>query len=239
MNSKIILCTGGARSGKSEFAERLALSLYKKETAYDEYVNGQTIQYLESEESSALIDPATFVGSGVSVDLDSAASDNLAALLYVATGQAFDNEMKSRIANHRERRGSLWDTQEIPHNLEAHWRAVLDSHCSIILLDCLTMYVTNCLLELKEPYSSQDIETLQQRLADEFTRIMEATRSKNKTLIMVTNEVGSGIVPGNALSRHFRDVAGYVNQQVAALADEVYLTVSGITIEIKSKEVRI
>lgn len=239
MNSKIILCTGGARSGKSEFAERLALSLYKKETAYDEHVSGRDIQYLASEESSVLIDPAVFVGPGESVDAEGAASDNPARLLYVATGQAFDNEMKSRIANHRERRGALWDTQEIPHDLEAHWQTVLDSHCSIILLDCLTMYVTNCLLELTEPYSSQDIDTLQHRLADEFTRIIEATRAKHKTLIMVTNEVGSGIVPGNALSRHFRDVAGFLNQQVAALADEVYLTVSGITIEIKSKEVHI
>lgn len=209
MEPKIILCTGGARSGKSEFAERLAQSLYMKKH-----------------------------GAG-DVSSDAVIDSKQAGLLYVATGQAFDDEMKGRIANHKHRRGTRWETHEIPLALEEHWSQVMDGEGSIILLDCLTMYVTNYVLQLSDPITSEAVDALQECLTNEFDRIIESTRAHHKTLIMVTNEVGSGIVPDNALSRHFRDVAGYLNQHVAAAADEVYLTVSGITIEVKSKEVHI
>lgn len=249
MSSKIIVCTGGARSGKSEFAERLALSLYNKEKEYTDALSGQSAgtegtHLVDSDAKEESLVSSNIKESGlVSSTIKESDLRQLGikepGLLYVATGQAFDDEMKGRIANHQHRRGDLWETLEVPHELGKNWSHVLAQKGSVILLDCLTMYVTNVLLMLEEPYSQEQIETLQHALTDEFTRIIEATRAQHKTLIMVTNEVGSGIVPGNALSRHFRDVAGFLNQQVAAMADEVYLTVSGITIEIKSKEVRI
>lgn len=204
MNSKIILCTGGARSGKSEFAETL--------------VNHLADQF-HTLHSSAL-------------------------KAYVATGQAFDDEMKARIEKHQLRRGEGWLTFEWARDLSAHWDEVLQSSAQIILLDCLTMYVSNALLRLEmdvneDGSSAQQVDALAQHMAKEMELLIEKTRAAQKTLILVTNEVGQGIVPDNALSRHFRDIAGLLNQKVARLADEVYVTISGITIEIKSQEVRL
>ncbi len=204
MNSKIILCTGGARSGKSEFAETL--------------VNHLADQF-HTLHSSAL-------------------------KAYVATGQAFDDEMKARIEKHQLRRGEGWLTFEWARDLSAHWDEVLQSSAQIILLDCLTMYVSNALLRLemdvnKDGSSAEQVDVLAQHMAKEMEILIEKTRAAQKTLILVTNEVGQGIVPDNALSRHFRDISGLLNQKVARLADEVYVTISGITIEIKSQEVRL
>lgn len=183
---RIVLCTGGARSGKSEFAEHLVLSL-----------DGQ---------------------KG-----------------YVATSQAFDDEMKDRIAKHRERRGPQWRNFEIPFKLHETWATVL-SQCDIILVDCLTMYTTNAMLQ-DNPDTQEQCHQLEQQLMAELTDVIEQARKAHKTVVFVTNELGLGIVPDNAMARHFRDIAGLVNQTVAVKADEVYLTLSGITIEIKSREV--
>lgn len=183
---QIVLCTGGARSGKSEFAERLVLSLPGRKG-------------------------------------------------YVATGQAFDDEMKDRIAKHRARRGSQWQNFEIPFNLQETWPTVL-AQCDIILIDCLTMYTTNRML-VDNPDTQEQCHQLEQQLMTELSTVIDQARQVDKTAVFVTNELGLGIVPNNAMARHFRDIAGIVNQTVAALADKVYLTISGITIEIKSREV--
>lgn len=184
--SRIVLCTGGARSGKSEFAERLVLSLPGQKG-------------------------------------------------YVATGQAFDDEMKDRIAKHRARRGAQWRNFEIPFKLQETWPTVL-SQCDIILVDCLTMYTTNAMLA-DNPETQEQCHQLEQQLMTELSAVIAQARQAQKTVVFVTNELGLGIVPGNAMARHFRDIAGLVNQTVATLADEVYLTLSGITIEVKSREV--
>ncbi len=184
--SRIVLCTGGARSGKSEFAERLALSLPGQKG-------------------------------------------------YVATGQAFDDEMKDRIAKHRARRGAQWRNFEIPFKLQETWPTVL-SQCDIILVDCLTMYTTNAMLA-DNPETQEQCHQLEQQLMAELSEVIAQARKAQKTVVFVTNELGLGIVPDNAMARHFRDIAGLVNQTVATLADEVYLTLSGITIEVKSREV--
>lgn len=185
-SSRIVLCTGGARSGKSEFAERLVLSLPGQKG-------------------------------------------------YVATGQAFDDEMKDRIAKHRARRGAQWRNFEIPFKLQETWPTVL-SQCDIILVDCLTMYTTNAMLA-DNPETQEQCHQLEQQLMAELSAVIAQARQAQKTVVFVTNELGLGIVPDNAMARHFRDIAGLVNQTVATLADEVYLTLSGITIEVKSREV--
>lgn len=186
--SKIILCTGGARSGKSEFAEQLVLSLSGSKG-------------------------------------------------YVATSQIFDDEMEDRVAKHKERRGSVWHNYEIPFDLSASWPKVLEQ-CDIILVDCLTMYATNTMLKA-EPHTQAACNEIANALVEELKHILVQSREANKTVVFVTNELGLGIVPENRLARFFRDIAGLVNQAVAKEADEVYFTISGITTELKSKEVHI
>ena len=191
MKNRIIFCTGGARSGKSEFAETLALS---KE--------GQ---------------------KG-----------------YIATGQAYDEEMKYRIHLHQERRRKVWNNYEIPYAMSAEIQKVLDE-CSVVLIDCLTMWTTNLVLQDGEFTSQEDINDRERFILSEVQAVLDAIRAyrgdDEKTVIFVTNEIGLGIVPENKLARIFRDIMGRVNRMVAAEADEAYMTISGITIDIKALEV--
>lgn len=192
MKNRIIFCTGGARSGKSEFAETLALS---KE--------GQ---------------------KG-----------------YIATGQAYDEEMKHRIHLHQERRKKIWNNYEIPYAMSAEIQKVLDE-CSVVLIDCLTMWTTNLVLQDGEFTSQEDINNRERVILSEVQAVLDAIRSyrgdDEKIIIFVTNEIGLGIVPENRLARIFRDIMGRVNRMVATEADEAYMTISGITIDIKALEVR-
>ena len=181
MKSQIILCSGGARSGKSEFAERLALATEGRKA-------------------------------------------------YVATGQAFDDEMVDRIKKHQERRGNIWTNFEIPLYLAEEWQHI-SSVADVILIDCLTMFTTNHMMAHGSIQGQQDANRL------EDTVLSEA--SDDKIVIFVTNEIGLGIVPDNKLARYFRDIAGRVNRTVATEADKLYLTISGVTIELKSQEVHI
>lgn len=191
MKNRIIFCTGGARSGKSEFAETLALS---KE--------GQ---------------------KG-----------------YIATGQAYDEEMKHRIHLHQERRKVIWNNYEVPHTISEHIYTVL-KECSVVLVDCLTMWTTNLLLQDGEFRSQEDINERERAILSEVQAVLDGIRSyegeQEKTVIFVTNEIGLGIVPENKLARIFRDVMGRVNRLVAAEADEAYMTISGMTIDVKALEV--
>lgn len=172
---RIILVTGGARSGKSTYAESLAVRL----------------------------------------------CPDASKRAYVATAQAFDDEMKERIRIHRERREGLFDTLEEPVKLAT----TLVSNCSayrVALVDCLTVWTNNLLF--------YDVE-------DEANRLVEALSSIAKDspldVILVTNETGMGIVPANAISRRFRDLAGIVNQKVASVASNVVLMVCGIPMAVK------
>ena len=190
MKSQIILCSGGARSGKSEFAERLALATEGRKA-------------------------------------------------YVATGQAFDEEMIDRIKKHQERRGEIWNNFEVPLHLADEWENISQS-ADVILIDCLTMFTTNHMMAYGSIRGQEDANRLEQTILSELDTLLDSIQScEGKTVIFVTNEIGLGIVPDNKLARYFRDIAGRVNRTVAMAADKLFLTISGVTIELKSQEVHI
>jgi adenosylcobinamide kinase/adenosylcobinamide-phosphate guanylyltransferase len=140
---------------------------------------------------------------------------------YIATAQDMDDEMRERIEKHKEERSQEWATFEEPLNIST---LISDIHKSydVILLDCLTLWLSNMLL------SGKDVEVEIARLIDALRITHYASR-----IFTVSNEVGLGIVPDNSLSRRFRDLSGYLNQKMAALADEVYLVTAGIPLKIK------
>ncbi|WP_336962904.1 bifunctional adenosylcobinamide kinase/adenosylcobinamide-phosphate guanylyltransferase [Sphingobium aquiterrae] len=141
------------------------------------------------------------------------------ALLYIATGQALDEEMAERIARHREDRGPRWRTIAAPFALpEAIEEAAGDEQ--VLLVDCLTLWLSNLML------AGHDLEDAAESLAD-------AVGHAPGTVILVANEVGLGIVPENALARRFRDAAGRLNQKVAGCADEVLLVAAGLPLRLK------
>ena len=190
MKSTIILCSGGARSGKSEFAEQLALSLKGRKA-------------------------------------------------YVATGQAFDDEMKDRIKKHQLRRGKEWITFEIPLHLHKNWEQIKNVS-DVILIDCLTMFTSNHVFAHGDINTQEDSNRIESIILKELRLLLqEINNSNDKTVIFVTNEIGLGIVPENKLARYFRDITGRVNREVASAANKMYLTISGVTIELKSQEVHI
>jgi adenosylcobinamide kinase/adenosylcobinamide-phosphate guanylyltransferase len=139
--------------------------------------------------------------------------------VFIATAQAFDDEMKDRIARHRADRDGHWSTVEAPFDLPQAI-ACYSATDSVLLIDCLTLWVTNLLL------ADRDI-------AAETDALAQALRAASGQLILVSNEVGWGIVPENPLARRFRDEAGIVNQKVAQAADEVQLVVAGLTTPLK------
>lgn len=186
-----ILVTGGARSGKSRFAEKYAASL----------------------------------GT---------------AGVYIATAEARDDEMRHRIDQHRIRReesGFDWRTVEAPYDLTKELvEAVVNIGPSnggsggIVLIDCLTIWLSNWLLRLeREP----DAETVVQAKVDELAAAFVQLSAAGAAVIAVTNEVGDGVVPAYPLGRQFRDLAGWMNQRLAAVCDEVFLVTAGIPIALK------
>lgn len=138
--------------------------------------------------------------------------------IYIATGQALDGEMEARIAEHKERRGDSWVTREEPLDL-VHALADTDGS-GPRLVDCLTLWLSN------QIYHERDWRAE----ADTLARSVSAQTSP---VIFVTNEVGLGIVPENALARTFRDAQGHLNQRIAANCDEVYLAVAGYPMKVK------
>ena len=178
--AKIILVTGGARSGKSSFAEKLAKTAGKK-------------------------------------------------IAYIATAEIWDAEMAERVDLHQRRRPAGWLTFEAPRQAETAI-AEAAANAEVILFDCLTVYSSNCLLAQPDDATPP---VRRNAVLEALDRLVKAARQVSGTVIFVTNEVGDGIVPDNALAREFRDVAGLVNQKVAQAADEVYWVVCGLPVEIK------
>jgi adenosylcobinamide kinase/adenosylcobinamide-phosphate guanylyltransferase len=165
------LVLGGARSGKSRYAEALTMAL-----------------------------PAPWT--------------------YVATAQAFDDEMKTRISEHRSRRGAQWHTIEAPFDLA---RAVADApNGNPLLVDCLTLWLSNMML------ADRDIDS-------EIEHLEKALAARTGPVVLVSNEVGFGIVPDNALARRFRDHQGRLNQLIAGRADRVVLVVAGLPMFLKGQ----
>ena len=134
----------------------------------------------------------------------------------------------------------IWNNYEIPCAISKEIQQIL-GECSVVLVDCLTMWTTNLLLEDGEFTSQEDINCRERAILSEVQAVLDVIRSykgnNEKTVIFVTNEIGLGIVPENKLARIFRDIMGRVNRMVAAEADETYMTISGMTIDIKALEV--
>jgi len=138
-------------------------------------------------------------------------------VIYLATGEARDAEMDERIAHHRARRPAGWRTVEEPLLLAAALRrAAAPDTC--LLVDCLTLWLANVLLAERD---------------GEVAKLLETLPALPGRIFLVSNEVGSGIVPENALARRFRDEQGRLNQRVAALADRVTLVVAGLPLPLK------
>ncbi len=132
---------------------------------------------------------------------------------FVATAEPLDEEMRQRIKMHKDARGPEWETFEEPREL-APLLNRFGGRYGVILIDCLTLWLANS--------ESADVEGL-----------IEAMRKTDSLVFIVSNEVGMGIVPENETARRFRDLAGVMNQKVAGIADEVYMVVSGIPVNIK------
>ncbi len=137
--------------------------------------------------------------------------------IYVATAEAHDHEMAARIRLHRARRGPSWRTVEAPRDLAA---AVAGSERSPVLVDCLTLWLSN--LMLADAAIDKEVNELERALA-----------AAPAPVVLVTNEVGSGIVPDHPLGRKFRDLQGVLNQRIAARADRVVLMVAGLPLAVK------
>ena len=167
--SRIILITGGQRSGKSRYAEQLALSM-------------------------------------------------TASPVYLATAHIWDKEFSERVRRHQERRGPEWSTIEEERELSRH-----DVSGRVVVIDCVTLWLTNLFFDTSE------VEQTLEKAKAEFDRFT----SQNATFIFVTNEIGSGGVSENAVQRQFTDLEGWMNQYIAAKADEVTFMVSGIAVQIK------
>lgn len=139
--------------------------------------------------------------------------------VYVATAQALDEEMRDRITRHRADRGSAWETLEAPIAL-APVIAALSSPETVLLVDCLTLWISNLVLADQACHPAADA-------------LIQALAEARGPVILVANEVGLGIVPDNALARRFRDEAGIINQRVAAAVDEVQFLAAGLALRMK------
>jgi adenosylcobinamide kinase/adenosylcobinamide-phosphate guanylyltransferase len=169
--------------------------------------------------------PVTLVlggaASGKSRFAQNLAENHSGSLLYVATAQAGDDEMVDRIARHREARGARWRTLEAPLDLTVVVPAAAGH--GAVLVDCVTLWITNLLLATGRP----------ELVWPEIDSFIDVLAGLPAPIILVSNEVGQGIVPEHALGRVFRDLAGQVNQRLAARADRVWLVTAGLPLQLK------
>jgi adenosylcobinamide kinase / adenosylcobinamide-phosphate guanylyltransferase len=138
---------------------------------------------------------------------------------YIATAEALDSEMAARIAAHRARRGERWTTREAPRELT---EALAVQGIAPAVVDCLTLWLSNLML------ADLDVDA-------EIAHLEDTLRRSMAHLVLVSNEVGFGIVPDNALARRFRDLQGSLNQRIAACADRVVLMVAGLPVIVKGQ----
>jgi adenosylcobinamide kinase/adenosylcobinamide-phosphate guanylyltransferase len=167
-----------------------------------------------------------FIGgarSGKSAAAERYAARTGAYVYYLATAEAGDDEMRERIVRHRAQRPAAWQTIEAPLDVAAALEGL--PHGAVVLLDCLTLLVSNLLL-----HNEADPEPAVERAVD---ALLAAAAARELTLIVVSNEVGMGLVPEYPLGRIYRDLLGRAAQRIAAQADEVYLVVAGIAVELR------
>lgn len=177
------LILGGARSGKSSFAERKALQISEG--------NAQ------------------------------------ATLHYVATAESFDSEMCERIEIHKATRDKRWLVTEVPYELPNVIKT-FGKH-DVVLVDCLTVWLNNVIYRLGDNASSDE-------LAQEVIKLCDALQSSRATIFLVSNEVGMGIVPLGNVTRLFVDHAGWMNQKIAAICNQVYFVAAGIPLTLKGEK---
>jgi len=176
-DNKIIFITGGARSGKSTYAQQMASEM----------------------------------------------SNNV---LFIATAEPLDDEMRDRIQNHRLSRPEHWQTVELPRNLAEGLKSI-PVIPRIAIIDCITLLVSN-LIQQDKPANE-----LEKIAVSEISGLIESINTTSSVFIIVSNEVGLGLVPDNRMARNYRDILGKVNQLIAQSADEVYFMISGIPQRIK------
>ncbi|KAA3654906.1 MAG: bifunctional adenosylcobinamide kinase/adenosylcobinamide-phosphate guanylyltransferase [Chloroflexi bacterium] len=184
---KVTLILGGARSGKSTFAEKRASAA----------ANGK--------------------------------------VLYIATAQAMDEEMETRIEIHKQERPSHWQTMEIPLNV-GQFMQDNPTDAEIVLLDCLTMLVTNVLLKVNPDPDVIDEAASDAAVVEEIEGVKTAVSHHSANWLIVSNEVGLGLVPPYPLGRVYRDTLGRANQMLARAADEVYFLIAGIPMRMVPEE---
>lgn len=158
--------------------------------------------------------------SGKSAFAERRAAASGEGVTYLATAQAFDAEMEDRIRRHRADRPAGWQTLEEPLDVPA---AVQRVQTPVLLLDCLSLWVSNLMLA----------DLPDEAILAQADALLTATHARSSLTVLVTNEVGLGIVPDNALARRYRDVLGWVNQRAAAASDEAWLLVSGLPLQLK------
>ncbi|RLQ89533.1 bifunctional adenosylcobinamide kinase/adenosylcobinamide-phosphate guanylyltransferase [Notoacmeibacter ruber] len=156
--------------------------------------------------------------SGKSRHAEQLLADELPPLFYVATAQAFDAEMEARIAMHRQRRDTGWRTVEAPLDLAGAVDEIPTE--APVLVDCLTLWLSNLVLNDRDPEPATDA-------------LEDVLRHRTGATVLVSNEVGLSIVPENALGRRFRDAQGLLNQRMAALADRVVFVAAGLPLILK------
>jgi len=157
--------------------------------------------------------------SGKSAYAERLAAEHGGEKVYIATAEAIDAEMEERIALHRKRRGPAWRTVDAPVELAESLR-VHDGEGRFILIDCITVWINNLM------FHERDVEPA-------VAELCAAISASHARVVLVSNEVGQGIVPDNALARRFRDEAGRANQALAAAADEAVLVVAGLPLVLK------
>ena len=183
--SKVIMVTGGSRSGKSVLAEQKAREHGKR------------------------------------------------SVLYIATAIPTDEDMQERIRIHQERRDSQWGTYEGYRDLGD---VIRETEKSTILLDCITVLITNILFEEERDFdtiSKEEIADIEADVMKELGNIVKGARDGDKTLILVTNELGMSMVSSYRLGRIFTDMAGKANQLLASLSEEVYISISGVPLRLR------
>ena len=153
-------------------------------------------------------------------------AEGAARRVFIATMEPFDDESRDRIARHRHERDATWTTVEAPVHL-AEAIESLPGDAEIAVIDCLTVWLGNLMHHLGDGLDAD---------SPEIVAFLDALGAPPCDLVIVTNEVGMGIIPDNALARRYRDLAGAVNQLVAARADQVVLIVSGCPVTLKEHE---
>ena len=184
--SNIILVTGGARSGKSSFAESLCKNQNNR-------------------------------------------------IAYIATSIAFDDEMKNRVKKHQESRPKEWKTYEIYKDIYSIIDEIGEKHDTVIM-DCVTLMVNNLMFTYGidvDKATSKELDELENYIRDQIEKLLDAVKKTNLYFVIVSNEIGMGIVPANKLSRIYSDFVGRANQLIGTYSDEVYFVVSGIPMKVK------